>query len=61
VFTVSLSFAATRDADLVVLGSRRVADVVADQPSRIAVIKRGRVILERRLDEAGAPRLTGRA
>jgi cytosine deaminase len=46
-----------RDADLVIIGSRRVADVVADQPLRIAVIKRGRVILERRVDEVGDPRL----
>ncbi|MDR7550823.1 MAG: amidohydrolase family protein [Armatimonadota bacterium] len=47
------------DADLVVVGSRRVADVVADQPTRIAVIKRGRVILETRVDETGDARLMG--
>lgn len=32
------------DADLVVLGTRRVADVLLDRPERCYVIKRGRVV-----------------
>ncbi len=36
-----------RDADLVMLNSFRLDEVVADQPERLFVIKRGRVIVQR--------------
>jgi cytosine deaminase len=52
-----------RDADLVVLGSTRLDEVVADQPERLWVIKRGRVVVEStvtlRLDEPAPPRKEG--
>jgi cytosine deaminase len=52
-----------RDADLVVLRSTRLDEVVADQPERLWVIKRGRVVVETTstvwLDEPARPASAG--
>ena len=40
-----------KDADMVLLDTRCVADAVIDQPEKLYVIKRGRIVVERKISE----------